>query len=69
MAAQKREAVAKTLLAKQGDTAEEASRRGSKPGAPGAYAGGKIVYRWARLALWHHAKALCLQQPMCHWTR
>ena len=44
-AAQRREALAKLLLSNQGGTAEEASRRRSKLGAPSPHGGGKIVYR------------------------
>ena len=47
-AAQRREALAKLLLSKQGGSAEEASRRRAKLGAPSPHGGGKIVYRWAR---------------------
>lgn len=47
-AAQRREALAKLLLSKQGGSAEEASRRRAKLGAPSSHGGGKIVYRWAR---------------------
>lgn len=43
--AQRREGAAKMLLAKQGSVAAQASRRRSKPEAPGRHGAGKIVYR------------------------